>query len=569
MIRIDNNNSVNSANNSGYSVKSGDTLSAIAQQHGVSLSDLLKANPQISNPNLIHAGQEIHIPGSGGSRPTGSLAGLSVSKGSSPSDRPASLQSAAKASNTATSANLPQPYAKYQNDIMAASKKYGIPPQIITGVMSRETNGQNEIGDGGHGRGLMQIDDRSHGAWLASHDNGLDPASNIDYGTSILKSNLDYFHGDMTKALAAYNAGPGNVDAAVSRGLSPDAYTTGGNYASDVLNRAQGFAKYFSGGGGGSVSSNSNSGNDGGNSAPAARSNPNSVSSVKKPSSAGSYTVKSGDTMSAIAARNGMSLSSLERANPQIANPNMIYAGQKLNMPGGSSSGASASRGGGSYRVQSGDTMSAIAARNGVSLSSLERANPQIANPNMIYAGQMMNMPGGGGSSSGGGSSASRTSGSAPSHGDTTSGGSSSALNAAKSILGMNIAQAKYSGPLAQYLDKWPGNNVCCANFVSAALQKAGQINSSEHNDSVQGLANNLRNDSRWSSTSLANAKPGDVVCFNVPGEGPMSHVEMFEGWKNGQPQFIGSNNVNADGTQRVSEGSVGYPIGAVFHFNG
>lgn len=47
-----------------------------------------------------------------------------------------------------------------------------------------------------------------------------------------------------------------------------------------------------------------------------------------------------------------------------------------------------------SYKVKSGDTMSGIAARYGVSLAALEKANPQIRNPNNIYAGEPLNIPG-------------------------------------------------------------------------------------------------------------------------------------------------------------------------------
>ena len=45
-----------------YVVKKGDTLSKIAKAHGVKLKLLIAANPQIENPNLIHPGDEIHIP---------------------------------------------------------------------------------------------------------------------------------------------------------------------------------------------------------------------------------------------------------------------------------------------------------------------------------------------------------------------------------------------------------------------------------------------------------------------------------------------------------------------------
>jgi putative chitinase len=47
-----------------------------------------------------------------------------------------------------------------------------------------------------------------------------------------------------------------------------------------------------------------------------------------------SYTVRSGDTLSSIASRHGVSLAALEKANPQIHNPNSIYVGEHINLPG-------------------------------------------------------------------------------------------------------------------------------------------------------------------------------------------------------------------------------------------
>jgi hypothetical protein len=47
-------------------VKPGDNLTKIAQEAGVSVQDLIAANPQITNPNLIQAGMKINIPGGGG-----------------------------------------------------------------------------------------------------------------------------------------------------------------------------------------------------------------------------------------------------------------------------------------------------------------------------------------------------------------------------------------------------------------------------------------------------------------------------------------------------------------------
>lgn len=52
-----------------YTVKKGDTMWGIARKYGVSLSALIKANPQIKDPDLIYAGQKINIPSKGSSSP--------------------------------------------------------------------------------------------------------------------------------------------------------------------------------------------------------------------------------------------------------------------------------------------------------------------------------------------------------------------------------------------------------------------------------------------------------------------------------------------------------------------
>ena len=45
------------------------------------------------------------------------------------------------------------------------------------------------------------------------------------------------------------------------------------------------------------------------------------------------------------------------------------------------------------YVVQSGDTMSGIAQKFGVSLGALEAANPQVHDPNLIFPGQLLTIP--------------------------------------------------------------------------------------------------------------------------------------------------------------------------------
>lgn len=100
------------------------------------------------------------------------------------------------------------------------------------------------------------------------------------------------------------------------------------------------------------------------------------------------YIIRSGDTLSAIASRFTVSVAALTAANPQITNPNLIFPGEVLAIPG------QAAAAGSRYVVQTGDTLSAIASRFGVGLSALVAANPQIADPNLIFAGQIVSIPG-------------------------------------------------------------------------------------------------------------------------------------------------------------------------------
>lgn len=119
-----------------------------------------------------------------------------------------------------------------------------------------------------------------------------------------------------------------------------------------------------------------------------------SVPTPSQPAQAsGTYTVRSGDTLSGIAARYGTTAARLASING-IANPNLIYVGQVIRL--GSSTPAPAPQGGGTYKVVAGDTLSGIAQRFGTNYQTLAAMNG-IADPNKIYAGQVLKVPGGGG----------------------------------------------------------------------------------------------------------------------------------------------------------------------------
>ncbi len=103
-----------------------------------------------------------------------------------------------------------------------------------------------------------------------------------------------------------------------------------------------------------------------------------------------SYYVQWGETLSGIAANCGTSASALRLANPGLGY--WAYAGQVLNLPG-----ATWDNGNGSstYIVAPGDTLKVIAVRYGISMGMLASMN-DIYNYNLIYVGQILNVPGSG-----------------------------------------------------------------------------------------------------------------------------------------------------------------------------
>ncbi|MGH2799127.1 MAG: cupredoxin domain-containing protein [Thermoleophilaceae bacterium] len=116
----------------------------------------------------------------------------------------------------------------------------------------------------------------------------------------------------------------------------------------------------------------------------------------------------------------------------------------------------------------------------------------------------------------------------------------------AESLMGVSAAELIRSGVIP--MDNVP-TDVCCANFVTAVLQKAGWIDWHSNSVSSGELESKLKADG-WREVTVSEAKPGDVVISNGGG-----HVVMVG---DGDPAYIGSNNVNPDGSQSVSAGGEG-----------
>ena len=104
------------------------------------------------------------------------------------------------------------------------------------------------------------------------------------------------------------------------------------------------------------------------------------------------YIIQPGDTLFSIAQQFGVNFNELVAANPQIADPNIIFPGQFITIPAGPTT-PPIPPSGFNYVVQPGDTLSLIAQQFGVNLNDLIDANPEIEDPNLIFPGQVILIP--------------------------------------------------------------------------------------------------------------------------------------------------------------------------------
>jgi LysM repeat protein len=257
----------NDSNTLRHEVKSGETLGAIAKNHGVTLSVILAANPDIDNPDSIQVGEIILIPtpkASEAPQPTSPVVEPeTLASGANPNAILDMFQPSGASAKTAKQDGLSAGVAAsekmaqtdrkrvmlHKEQFEQTARTFALPPALLAAIASRESRGGAVLnskgeGDGGHGFGIMQVDDRN--PFPVIRDGGPAGQPHINQATEILKGKLkaveQKFPGltqveQLEMAVSRYNGG---------KGLTPpnsDQGTTGGDYMNDVWARARFYAR--------------------------------------------------------------------------------------------------------------------------------------------------------------------------------------------------------------------------------------------------------------------------------------------------------------------------------------
>jgi hypothetical protein len=123
--------------------------------------------------------------------------------------------SSAAISSEETASTLGATDGRLDRIVRDAAARHQVDPALVKAVISTESGWNSRAISRKGAVGLMQLIPGT--AQRFGVGNPFDPAQNVEGGTSYLKSLLDRYNGDLTKTLAAYNAGEHAVD--LSRGV--------------------------------------------------------------------------------------------------------------------------------------------------------------------------------------------------------------------------------------------------------------------------------------------------------------------------------------------------------------
>ena len=122
-----------------------------------------------------------------------------------------SAASASAPESAGTMSGLPGIDGQYGGLVQDAAARSGVEPALINAVIKTESAFNPKAVSSAGAKGLMQLmDGTARGLGVTD---SFDPRQNVLGGAKLLRQLLDRYSGDVTLALAAYNAGPGAVDA--------------------------------------------------------------------------------------------------------------------------------------------------------------------------------------------------------------------------------------------------------------------------------------------------------------------------------------------------------------------
>ncbi len=356
-----------------YTVQSGDTLMAIARRCGVTLASLEQANPQLANPGLIFPGEQINVPGESIIPNTGQQAAIAIS----PTD-----------GQPGTSAELAGSNFPASSPVNVTIFQAGSPPVYFNTVSTDASGGFSlfltiPMALPASGIWMIKASSATNGGPTASENfqvvTGLIPITGQAAQLALSPasgspSTLVTISGSNFPANASLNLTAGAQGATPTLSIPVTADDNGSFTAQLVIPPAtpDGSVWLIE------VASSAS----GGPSATA-------EFQVTTVAPTGLYLVQAGDTLGHLALRFGTTLFGLLRANPDITDPNRIAVGQQIYSPGS----IVMVNGQNVYIVKSGDTLRAIAAAQNVTLAALEKANPQISDPGLIFPGDHVTLP--------------------------------------------------------------------------------------------------------------------------------------------------------------------------------
>jgi soluble lytic murein transglycosylase-like protein len=132
--------------------------------------------------------------------------GSTIKSSSGSSAAPAAPAAKESSSETTTSA----PNDRLERIVQDAAARHQVDPALVKAVINTESGWKTTAVSRKGAMGLMQLIPGT--AQRFGVGNPYDPAQNVEGGTTYLKTLLDRYNGDLSKSLAAYNAGEGAVD---------------------------------------------------------------------------------------------------------------------------------------------------------------------------------------------------------------------------------------------------------------------------------------------------------------------------------------------------------------------